>query len=203
MKCIKYMILCVSIAVIGLSQGQSVRFGEQPADLGEQTINVYSSNLLVYQCKAPSRSPTLNTITITTVSNANPGIMTATAHGFDYPSQATVTILVYISGFTGGWTGLNGLHVLTPSSANALTTDVDTSGFGAFGAQTPTVVTYANKTTALTWAIKKFVYDGSNNYLFSGWAAGAVDATATSGQLTGGQTQHNFACASRTTYAYQ
>lgn len=205
MLCNNYMRvgLLLLFGLVAYPQGASVRLSEQPADLGSQVINVFSGTSLTYRCIAPSRSTTLNTITVSTVSNANPGSMTATTHGFDYQSGATITLLAFISGFTGGWTGLNGTHVLTPSSANALTTDVDTSGFGAFGAQTPTITTRAVKTTSLAWAIKAFVYDVSGNNIWSGWAAGAKDANSTNDGPLGGQTQYNFACASRTTYAYQ
>lgn len=197
------VVLLLATALLLFGQGQSVRQSEQPADLGSQSLNVYSGTDLTYRCVAPSSSAATSTITVTTATAANPGVFTATAHGFDYQSGATITVLVFINGFTGGWTGLNGLHVLTPSSANALTSDVDTSGFGAFGAQVPALITRAVRTTDAVWAIQHYVYDGSHNTIWSGWAAGAANATATSGDLVGGRPSYSFACASRTTYAYQ
>jgi len=169
-------------------------------NIGYQQIYTYTSGLLTYQCFGRSTA-NVSTITVSAASNANPVSFTATAHGLDYQSLATITPAVYIYGATSGWTGINGQFIATPTSANAFTIPVDSTSFGTFVGQTIVVSTKALKTTDKVWAITKRVYDASNNLIWSGWAVDTTGATLDS--LGGGSPSFKFACASKTTYAYQ
>ncbi len=128
-----------------------------------------------YICKAKSIQPSISTITVSAISNANPGVMTAASHGLYYSATATQKIVVFISGLTGNWTPLNGTHVLVPASSSTLTTDVDTTTFGAVTG-TIVVSTRAPKQTATVWP-----------------ATGAALSN-----LSGGQTAYRYACAAPT-----
>src|SRR6185436_799832 len=133
--------------------------------------------------------------------NANPVSFTST-HGFDYQSGATTTPVVKISGATGGWTGINGVWIATPTGSTTFTIPVNSTGFGTYTGQAPTFTTLAPSMTALIWSIEKFVYDGSNNMIWSGWGSNPGGAGAT--RLVAGQTEvGRLACASRANYSYQ
>lgn len=152
----------------------------------------YTTGNVDYICKAKSIQSTIGTITVSAISNANPGSMTAASHGFYYSATATQKIAVFISGLTGNWTPLNGTHVLTPASTSTLTTDVDTT---AFGAVTGTIVvsTRAPKSTATIWSVQSLGVDGSGNTTLVTWEAPATGAALTN--LSGGQTSFRYACA--------
>lgn len=180
-------------------------FAQTNSDLPLQTLKYYTAGgYLEYVCEARSvtqGSTQANTVTVTSISNANPGVVTATAHGFDYPSAATTNPIVKITGATGNWTGINGVWRATITSANAFTIPVDTSAFGTFTGQTITVTSYAPRTTAAVWRVKKYVYDGSNREIFSGWAQ--TPAGAGSGDLKGGTNTFTNICSNRTSLSYQ
>lgn len=173
--------------------------------LSYQNIFVYSSSNLTYRCVAPSNTGP-STLTITAASNANPVSFTYSG-GFDYQSGATVTPAIYISGATAGWAGINGLWLATPTSSTTFTIPVNSTGFGTYTGQTPAFTTRSPLTTALVWAIEHLVYDGSNNLIWLGWAAPIARTAGPPGNTISGPTigspSFNFACASRTTYAYQ
>lgn len=158
----------------------------------------YTANIADYICWAPSGQPS-STITVSAISNANTGVMTATAHGFYYASGVTQKIVVFISGLNGNWTPLNGLHVLIPASANSFTTDVDTTAFGAVTG-TIVVTTKAPRATSRIWSVQSLVADGSGNQTILSFAANSVSVTGTLSDLTSGTTGFVFACAAPASY---
>jgi hypothetical protein len=79
--------------------------------------------------------------TITAVTNANPGVVTSVAHGFN-------TGDVIIHKVAGGMTNLNMLPcTITVSDADTYSLGVDTTSFGAFAGPTPTGNTTNNGQT--------------------------------------------------------
>lgn len=202
------IVLCLFLALIPVvaQDGQAVSLSQGPPYVGYQKILVYSGTNLTYLCTARSNTTpggVAARITVTGATNASPVSFTATAHGLDYQSGATTTPVVLISGATSGWTGINGVWTATPTSANAFTIAVDTSAFGAFSGQSITVQTVAPRTTDTVWSIQKFVYDGSSNLIWTGWAASPLGATGLVNDLIASTPSFSFACASRTTYSYQ
>lgn len=173
---------------------------ESPIPL--QTLRYYTGGgYLEYLCEALSVQPKPAVIVISGASNADPVSFTATSHGLDYPSAATVKPLVRISGATGGWAGINGVWAATVTGANAFTIPVNSTGFGSFSGQTIVVETFCPRTTDPVWRVKKFVYDGSNREIFSGY--GVAAAGAGSSPLTGPNTQFTQIAANRASLAYQ
>lgn len=170
-----------------------------------QSIYFYTAGgYLEYVCEARSSTQgpaSVNSVTVSSVSNASPAVVTATAHGFDYQSLATVTPIVKITGASGGWAGLNGVWIATPTGANTFTVPVDTSGFGTFSGQSITVTTYAARTTSAVWRVRKYVYNASNQLIFSGY--GAASAGAGSSALIASANTFTNICANRATLAYQ
>lgn len=72
---------------------------------------------------------------ITSATNANPGVFTRAAHGY------TNGMWLYCSGFTGGWTVLNGRFLIVAAAAantfqltDLAGVNIDTTAFGAFAA---------------------------------------------------------------------
>lgn len=139
-------------------------------------ITHYTAGVADYICAAWTVQP-VSTITVSAISNANPGSMTATAHGFYYLATAVQKLGVWISGLTANWAPLNGWHVLTPTSANAIATDVDTSGFGA---PTGTIVvsTDAPRASASIWAIQVWAPDAPSNVTLQTWGMTPVASLA-------------------------
>lgn len=195
-------LLVLTVAVLfGQSDSPNVTLSPGPPVIGYTTILHYSGTTVDYTCTARSTQEIVKTVTISTVSNANPGSMTATSHGFYYASGVTQKILVFISGATGGWAPINGLHILTPTSANALALDVDTTAYGAWGSQVVVVSTRAPKATDTVWTVKSFVYDGSGNLTITANAVRKAPGNGTTIQdLSGGSTQRQFACAAPASY---
>ena len=171
---------------------QEVILSDQPEARAFTKILHYTANVLDYICTARSLQ-TQNQITVTTISNANPGAVTATGHGFYYSaSGVTAKAVVFISGATGNWTPINGTHVVIPTSANAFTIDVDTTSFGAWGAQSITMTTKAPLITKPIWSVKSFVSDASGNPVLIAYAASST--TSGLGNLGSGSTSMNTTC---------
>lgn len=181
--------------------GTVTRSSEAAADIGYQIVPKLDSSTVNYYCYGPSRRPSSLTLTISTISEANPGAATVTSHGFNQYA----TILVRVSGATGAWAAINGLRVFTYVDANTLSIGVDTTSFGAYMGQTPTFTTFATRETDELWAIKKITLDGLGNLVWSGWASAAALTSQVSSNvnLVGGQPRYTLACASRATYGYQ
>lgn len=150
-----------------------------------QTIPVVSGTVIVAVCYSPSKITTNqrygNTVAISGISKANPGVVTSTGHGFDTNSRPLVTI----SGATGtGWiTGVNGTFTATVIDANTFSIPVDTTGFGTL-AGTVVFRTTAPRKTVAEWAVKKLAYDASSNVVFTGWLAGSDTYAAKCSEAT-------------------
>lgn len=190
--------LVATLGCVCLSAQNNVVVSNHNQDAAETTIIHYTANVADYICKAKSTQD-ISTISVSTVSNANPGVATATAHGLYFATGVTQKVLVFVSGATTGWTGINGFHVITPTSANAFSFDVDTSGYGSFAGQTIVVSTRAPKATASVWSVNPIVSDGSGNPTILAWAV-VVPTSGTLANLTGGQTGYRFPCALPTSY---
>jgi hypothetical protein len=194
------LVLLSFLAVTVLAQeGAPIRISPAPVSEAYTQILHYTANIADYTCLALSSQPgTPSTITVSAISNANPGSMTATAHGFYFATGVTQKFAVWISGLTGNWTPLNGVHVLTPTAANALATDVDTTTFGAVTG-TIVVSTRAPKVTDKVWSVQPLVSDGSGNLTIIAWPVitSSITSLAT---LTGGTNAFKFACTAPTSY---
>lgn len=199
MKLFSFLILS-AVALRAQSDSPNFTMSNGVPDTAYTTILAYSGTDLSYLCKALSTQPgNPGTITVSSISNANPGVVTATSHGFYYSATSKQKILVYISGATGGWATLNGLKVFTPASSGSFTitttagTNFNTSGFGAWGAQSVVVSTRAPKTTSLIWSVQVFGTESNLPTLI----ANPVTPGSQSGiaGLTGGSTAFKSACA--------
>lgn len=177
---------------------QEVKLSQQPENVAYSEILHYTGTVLDYICTAQAlQNP--SQITVTTISNASPAAVTATAHGIYYSAAGVVAKpVIFISGATGGWTGLNGTWVATPTSANAFTIPVDTSAFGTFSGQSIVVTTRAPLTTKAIWTVQAFVSDASNNPVFIAYKSDST--TTTLGTLGGGSTRPNALCAAPGSY---
>lgn len=136
-----------------------------PAEAWTEVCSKDANSNLEYRGRARCRQP-VSTVTVTTASNANPCVITATAHGLQDRNSVT------ISGFAGNWAAANGTHTITWVDANSFSIAVDSSAFGAFGAQAPVVTTSAPRLTAACWAIERLFYDAGNFNTRSTWADG-------------------------------
>lgn len=181
----KRLIALFFTSVCVLCAQTEVKLSQQPENIAYTQVLVYSGSNLSYTCTAQALQPQ-SQVSVSTISNANPGAVTATAHGFFYNANGTAKAVVFISGATGMWTGINGTHVITPTSANAFNLDVDTTTFGAFAGQTIIVTTRAALITKPIWAVQQFINDSNNNPIFIAWAANST--TTTLGTLGSGST---------------
>lgn len=195
------LLILIPVGVMGQSDSPVTTISQGMAAVGYQQILVYSGGNLTYRCVARSIQDTSTLPTVSAATLASTVVFTSTAHGLDYQSGATTTPTVFISGGTGDWTAVNGMWIATPTSANTFSIPVDSSMFAAFGSQALTVTTRAPRTTALIWAIQKFVYDATPNLIWSGWAANSTGTTLP--QLRGGGPDLRYACSSRASYAYE
>lgn len=194
--------------VLGVALLAGTAVAQTPTPL--TTVYFYSGSNLIYSCTALAVQPrslpgfsgsTTNSgvITVSAASNANPVSFTATAHGLDFPSAATIAPVITISGGTGNWTPINGSFVATITSANAFTIAVDSTSFGALTG-TLLVTTAAPKDTEAVWLVKNYVYSGAN-LIFSGTGYAPAGAGTTS--RVGPSNAMNQICANRATLAYQ
>jgi hypothetical protein len=194
----KTLLLLASAALVFAQSDSPVNtISAGDPNAGYQNIYVFTGTNLIYHCKAASRQDTQTLPTISAATNANPVVLTITAHAFDYQALTTSTPTITITGGTGSWAGINGTWTFTPTGANTGTIPVDSTAFGAL-AGTFVVTSRAPRTTALKWSIIHYAYDASNNLIWSGWAT-----DPTRGNASVGSPAAEFACASRTTYGYQ
>ena len=141
--------------------GLNVTVSGGPPPEAWTTISDYAGGSnLVYQGSARSFQPTV-TLTVTSVSKANPAVVTVTTHGL--PTGATVVI----SGGTGDWAGLNGTQTITNTGANTFTVPVNSSAFASTFAGT--ITTNSPQTSAAIWAIQKNFYT-ANQLTNTMWA---------------------------------
>lgn len=132
-----------------------------------------SASPMTYLCCAQSFSDSSirrgTQVSISSVSKANPAVITSTAHGFPISARPQVTI----AGATGtGWTGINGSFTATVIDADTFSIPVDSSAFGTLGG-TVYFTTTAPRLSIAEWAVQKFVYSGTT-LIWSGWLGGAA-----------------------------
>ena len=173
--------LFAAVCAVALAQAPvNVSIGPPPQGYA-QIIHYDAGGSPEYICTAPSVVQPYR-VTVTTATNANPVVITATAHGLQTDNAVT------ISGFTGNWAAVNGTRNITVVDANSFSVAVDSTAFGAYGAQAPTVTANSPRTNQLVWAISKLYYTAGLN-VRTAWASG--------------NSAGNKACDSRTTYSYQ
>jgi len=166
-----------------------------------QSAKFYDANgNLQYKCEASSLQK-LSLVTVSAASNANPASFTATSHGFYYSSTSAAKPVVFISGGTGNWAGVNGMWIATVTGANTFTIPVDSSAFGSFTGQSLTIVTRAPKTSQGVWRIHFYSYDANGNPEWDGWPSASNGSNQ--GQLGGGSSSYTFICDNRAFLAYQ
>lgn len=202
MHLVRIAVIILASVLVARAQnpGAPVNVSQGPPPVGYQSLLYYTGSNLQYVCLAASDQINEQEITVTAASNANPVSFTATAHGFDYQSGATTLPAIKITGGTVNWTPINGVWVATPTSANAFTIAVNSTGFGALTG-TLTVTTRAPLTTKSYWSVQKLVYDGSSNLIGTFW--GSTPGGAGSTALTAGGVAMNKICANRAALAYQ
>jgi hypothetical protein len=140
-----------------------------------QRYSYDASGNLEYIGWAQSRQPE-STVTVSSVSAANPAAFTATAHGLASNQPVTIT------GATGDWAALNGTHIVTVSDANTFTVAVNSSAFS--GSFNGVVKTTAPRSNRPCWSLQKLT-TGTDGLALKAW---------------GGDQK---AWDSRTTYSYQ
>lgn len=171
-------ILVAPMLAVG-QEGQTVNLSQGPPSPPYQKIFFYSGSNLTYLCSAKSSPAQQSTISITSATSATPAVFTSTAHGF-YSAGAAVklgTPRVTISGAPAAWaalnsgswllsaTGVDTFQLLNPSTGTAF----DGGALAAWSGSA-TVTASAPRTSMDIWSIAKYVYDGSNNIIWSGQA---------------------------------
>ncbi len=172
--------LLLACTMLLAQQGQQVVISQGPKVTIYQKLLFYSGTDLQYVCTALSAQGAQTSVSVTGATNANPGVFTATAHGFDLTTNPRVTFATA----PGGWSSLTtGAWILVPISANTFSlrgaetgTALDTSAFGAWSG-TYAMKTWAPRTNQPVWQIEKFQYDGSSNLVSS--LTGFVNGSAT------------------------
>lgn len=195
----KRLIVSFFASVCVLSAQTEVKLSQQPENIAYTQILHYTGAVLDYICTAQALQNPAQ-ITVSTISNANPGIATATTHGMYFlpPGTTGARVVVFISGATGGWTGINGTHTTIPVDADHFTFGVDTTAFGSFSGQSIIVTTKAPLTTKPIWTVQSFVSDTNNNPVFIAYR---VDPTTTTlGTLGSGTTRPGSACTAPSAY---
>lgn len=118
----------------------------------------YVSSGDTYTCIASAIQATQYTMTLTsTVGGATTSLVFSAGHGFHADASPKLTV----SGGTGSWTGLTGVHKATYVNATTLTVPVDSSGFGAV-AGTIVVKSSAPRLTQPVWAVSRYRPNGSD-----------------------------------------
>lgn len=137
------------------------------------TRYIVTSGNDTYVCFA-FKAAAQTTITTSAFSNANPGVVTATAHGFHAASSPQVTI----SGGTGNWAAVNGTWRITYVDGNSFSIPVDTTSFGAVSG-TLVFTTKAPRLSSLIWMVSKAATDGTNATAVV-WSNGGYSSACTS-----------------------
>lgn len=156
------------LAACAVQAQNDVIISQKSPSAGYQFIMGYSGTNLLYICRAASIQPTSPSISIASATQANPAVFTISGgHGFD----ASALPIVTVSGGTGNWTAVNGSFTATIISSTEFSIPVNSTTFGAVSG-TLVFTTRAPRTTSPIWSVQKFVYDGSNNAIWSGWVGG-------------------------------
>lgn len=113
--------------VNGAALNATWALARQPSiSLFEPTTETYTNFPLGMHTPAAPVLAAVGSISISSATNANPVVFTtATAHGLTSGERYT------ISGATVGWTGVNGVFVVTVTSTTTFSIPVNSTGFGA------------------------------------------------------------------------
>lgn len=173
MNNMKTLVAALVTSGVLFAQGQGTITVVDPSiPTGYQTVNVFASGNLSYVCVSPSYLPTrvrITPVTISSITQANPAVITATGHGFTLNTRPTVTI----SGVTGtGWSGINITQVATIVDANTFSVPFNSGSLSA-PTTTGTFTTTAPRSGNPEWSVRKFFYDGSNNLITQVWVGGS------------------------------
>jgi hypothetical protein len=182
------LFVCACALALAQQDGPATTSSEGPPPFGWQTVFVVNgSNQTTGICYARSAldSRRSRQISISSITQANPAVVTSTGHGLSTSSRPTVTI----SGVTGtGWSVANATFVATVIDANTFSIPIDSSAFGTLGGVI-TFTTTAPRSNIAEWAVQKIAYDGSGNAVWKGWIGGSAvtnqkcsDATSTTVQ---------------------
>lgn len=198
---LNYLALSALCLLSVFAEGPAVNQSAGPPPTAVQNIFDYAGGSnLVYTGYAMSDQLRETTIAVSAASNANPVSFTSTGHGINWQALVTASPSICITGGTGSWVGVNGCWVATPTSANAFTIAVDSSGFGPL-AGTLAVTTRAPLTTKPVWSIQKIVYDAGGKVIWIGWASNPAGVGSTTPDT--GSTSMRFVWDSRLTLGYQ
>jgi hypothetical protein len=196
-------LLALSISVIALAQvGSPVRISDDPPPSPVSFTYVYSSGQVIAICSSPSTIPfgasnwrATVQVPITSISNANPAIVTSAFHGLDASlavngTPAVARPSITITGATASWMQINQTFVATVLTADTFSIPVDTSALGAFSQTGISFTTTGPRAGQPEWAVQKIFYDASGNATQKLWLAGVqtytnrcTDATSTTIQV--------------------
>lgn len=175
-----FRLLLLSLMAATVWAQTQVSVSDGPPVVAYQKVYVVNgSNLTTAICFATSVITTgpraLTGVAISAISKAAAAVVTSVGHGFAISGRPSVTI----SGATGtGWiTGINGTFTATVIDADTFSVAVASTGFGTL-AGTVVFKTTAPRSTMYEWAVQKYVYDGSNNVIWSGWLNGSTGLQA-------------------------
>lgn len=176
-------------SLILLSLGAWAQFGSQTVNAQAQAVStVYfydGSGNLEYKCQTSAVNFNFSTLpTATAGTNANPAVITSTAHGFD----VNYTPQVLITGAVSGWAAANGMWTATVVGANTFSIPIDSTGFGTFTGQAWVITTRSPRLTVAQWSVLRYFYS-SGNLVNALWA--------------GGTNSYGNVCANRATLSYQ
>jgi hypothetical protein len=111
--------------------------------------------------------PRLSTITYNSISNAAAAVITVSGgHGLSTDSAPEVTI----SGGTGAWVGINGVHKTTVINSTTFSVPVDSTLFSTVTG-TVVITTRAPRENQAIWSVKKIVLDSSGGPKAEFWAS--------------------------------
>lgn len=172
MKLLKLCLFaCLFSPIVVLAQPPACGTATPGSKSCTQYFGYNMSNQPIYACYAlstdTSSKRSANVVSISAATNANPVVLTSTAHGFLLTARPRVTI----SGATGSWTPINGTFTATVIDANTFSIAVNSTTFGAL-AGTITFITTAPRLGVSEWAIQTFGYDGSGNTTNVQWLNG-------------------------------
>lgn len=168
--------ILLALAALSAFAQPETRLSQKNPDTAYQFILGYSGDNTIYICKAASQQPTSPSISVASISNANPAVFTVSGgHGFYVDAMHTPKVTV--SGGTGNWTAVNGTWTATLINSTTFSIAVDSTAFGAV-AGTIVYTTKAPRTTSPVWSVQAFAYSAAN-MIWAGWANGTTSATTT------------------------
>lgn len=158
--------IALSLSLLAQSGGTGVVTTDgPPRDWHTKVYTNTSGALYICYTKQDSQQTTLTSITPSSTSTTTT-LTFGSAHGFSLRSYPSITL----SGMTGSWAALNGVHRATVVSSTVITVPINSSGFGAVTG-TLSAVTKAARLTQPIWGVKVlFTSISSGLPEFEGWA---------------------------------